>query len=171
MPDTASAPIKPDPLAVASPPSPASPSTPQASPQGLGDGTLEVGTFEFKWPGGDCWAVYRGEEKVAGSCGGGKQALQAGIYTVKGNPFAVFSPFSVVVKPNAVTTVDANGGLFESQAWAMTVGQSIGETKKLPAVAEAGTSVAGRHLHSQRQSVRHIHVVQRCREAECRNQR
>ena len=50
--------------------------------------------FEFKWLGGDCWDIYRGEEKITYGCGTGKQALQAGRYTVKPSSAAVFRPFA-----------------------------------------------------------------------------
>jgi hypothetical protein len=104
------------------------PPEPQATSSGSSDG-FGVGTFEFKWPGGDCWDVYRGQDKVVSGCGTGKQALQAGNYTVKplGNS-RVFLPFSVAVKPNLVSTADAMGGIFEfkwpgSDCWDVYRGQ------------------------------------------------
>jgi hypothetical protein len=63
------------------------------------------GVFEFKWPGGDCWEIYRGEEKVTSSCGSGKQALQAGTYVVKPSSSAVFEPFKVQVAKGQTATV------------------------------------------------------------------
>jgi len=71
------------------------------------------GIFEFKWPGGDCWKVYRGDIVATGSCGSGRHALQAGTYLVKPSSSAVFAPFSVSVKPGATTSTDAMGGLFQ----------------------------------------------------------
>ena len=68
------------------------------------------GVFEFKWPGGDCWEIYRGAEKATYGCGTGKQALQPGRYTIKGN--SVFLPFTVDIKPGVITTA-AKGGVFE----------------------------------------------------------
>jgi TIR domain len=74
---------------------------------------LEAGVFDFTWPGMDCWEIDRGEAKVAGSCGGGKQALQAGTYTVKPSTSGVFLPFKIAVKPNTVTSADAMGGMLD----------------------------------------------------------
>ena len=68
------------------------------------------GVFEFKWPGGDCWDIYRGDQKVTYGCGTGKQALQAGAYTIK-TANSVFLPFEVAVKTGSTTTV-AKGGVF-----------------------------------------------------------
>jgi hypothetical protein len=55
------------------------------------------GVLEFTWPGSDCWEVYRDERRVSSSCGAGKQALQAGIYTVKARSSLVFEPFEVTI--------------------------------------------------------------------------
>ncbi|MGH9666864.1 MAG: toll/interleukin-1 receptor domain-containing protein, partial [Bryobacteraceae bacterium] len=55
------------------------------------------GMLDFRWPGGDCWEIDRGEAKAAQSCGSGKQALQAGTYTVKPMGSGVFLPFQVAV--------------------------------------------------------------------------
>jgi hypothetical protein len=74
---------------------------------------LKAGVFDFRWPGMDCWEIYRGEAKVAGSCGGGQQALQAGSYTVKPSTSGVFKPFQIAVKPNTVTSADAMGGVLD----------------------------------------------------------
>jgi hypothetical protein len=72
-----------------------------------------AGTFEFKWPGGDCWEIYRGQEKAAGGCGSSKRALQAGTYTVKPSSSGVFLPFTVTVKKGALSSEDAMAGIFE----------------------------------------------------------
>ena len=114
-----------------SPTEPASPAPQpeqQAGPNDRSEAGFNSGTFEFKWPGGDCWAIYRGEEKASSSCGGGKQALQAGTYTVKPSHNAVFIPFSIVIKPNSVTSADAMGGVFEfkwpgGDCWAIYRGE------------------------------------------------
>jgi hypothetical protein len=71
------------------------------------------GVFEFKWAGGDCWNIYRGETKVTYGCGPGKQALEAGSYTIK-IANEVFTPFDITVKTGE-TTVIAKGGLFKFQ--------------------------------------------------------
>ena len=63
------------------------------------------GIFEFKWPGGDCWNIYRGEEKVSHGCGSDKQALQAGTYTVKPSRSRVFEPFKIQVTKGETVTV------------------------------------------------------------------
>ena len=59
------------------------------------------GVFEFKWPGGDCWDIYRGDDKVTYGCGAGKQALEAGRYTIKASGGAVFQPFTITVRDGA----------------------------------------------------------------------
>src|SRR5262249_49327914 len=87
------------------------------------------GILDFKWPGSDCWQIERGEVNVAGTCGGGKQALQAGTYTVKPANSGVFLPFQIVVKPNAVTSADAMGGILDfkwpgSDCWEIDRGQA-----------------------------------------------
>lgn len=87
------------------PTSPASQPEPQATPRDPREGGFKSGIFEFKWPGGDCWEIYRGEEKVSSSCGGGKQALQAGTYTVKPSSSAVFEPFKIQVAKGETVTV------------------------------------------------------------------
>ena len=74
---------------------------------------LEAGVFDFTWPGMDCWEIDRGDAKVAGTCGGGKQALQAGTYTVRPSTSGVFLPFQIAVKPNTVTSADAMGGMLD----------------------------------------------------------
>jgi VWFA-related protein len=63
-----------------------------------------IGTFEFKWPGGDCWQVLRGDGKVASHCGSSKQALQAGTYTVKPRHKPIFEPFNVTIENGVKTT-------------------------------------------------------------------
>jgi hypothetical protein len=67
--------------------------------------TIQMGgTFDFQWPGRDCWRVFRGETETAYSCGGAKKALQSGTYTVKadGN---VFEPFTITIEDGGTTTV------------------------------------------------------------------
>jgi hypothetical protein len=90
---------------------------------------LEAGVFEFTWPGNDCWEIDRGEAKVMGTCGGGKQALQAGTYTVKPTSSGVFTPFQIAVKPNAVTSASAMGGMLDfkwpgNDCWEIDIGQA-----------------------------------------------
>jgi hypothetical protein len=75
-------------------------------------GATGAGTLDFRWPGNDCWQVYRGDQVVAGSCGAGKQALQAGKYTVKGQFGAPFVPFETTIGAGATTAV-AIGGIFD----------------------------------------------------------
>jgi hypothetical protein len=66
---------------------------------------LQAGVFDFTWPGTDCWEIDRGEAKVAGTCGGGKQALQAGTYTVRPISSAAFKPFKVSVRSGQTVTI------------------------------------------------------------------
>src|SRR5918999_1180825 len=110
------------------PTSPAPHPEPQAMPRDRSEAGFKSGTFKFKWPGNDCWAIYRGEEKVSNRCGSDKQALQAGTYTVKPSRSAVFMPFSIVVKPDSVISADAMGGIFEfkwpgNDCWAIYRGE------------------------------------------------
>lgn len=88
-------------------------SDPRPVPPDVTDVGFKAGVFEFKWPGGDRWSIYRGEEKIADHYGSDKQALQSGTYTVKASGPPVFLPFNVTVKPNLVTRTDADGGVFE----------------------------------------------------------
>jgi hypothetical protein len=59
------------------------------------------GVFEFAWPGGDCWDIFRGAERVTNHCGANKQALSAGRYTIKGQFAQVFEPFEITVVDGA----------------------------------------------------------------------
>jgi hypothetical protein len=63
-----------------------------------------AGKLDFRWPGDDCWSVFRGEEKAVGSCGSHVQALQAGTYTVKPASSPVFKPFNIRVKRGETVT-------------------------------------------------------------------
>ena len=108
---------------------------PQSPPLSAAPRAVEApfgaGVFEFTWPGNDCWDIYRAQERVAGPlCGSGKQALQAGPYTVKPYNSSVFVPFSILVQPNAVTSADAKGGTLDFK-WPRTDCWDIyrGETK------------------------------------------
>jgi TIR domain-containing protein len=69
------------------------------------------GVLDFRWPGNDCWDIFRGEEYVIHQCGAQKQALIAGSYTVKGKYAPVFLPFRIDIKNGSSTRVDA-GGVF-----------------------------------------------------------
>ncbi len=55
---------------------------------------VAAGTFDFNWPGSDCWTIHRGEERVASGCGPARQALQQGRYVVKTSSNA-FEPFEI----------------------------------------------------------------------------
>jgi hypothetical protein len=67
------------------------------------------GTFIFKWPGGDCWDIFRGSEEVTHHCGSNKQALEAGHYTIKPKAVAAFAPFEIDIKNGAPTQVQKGG--------------------------------------------------------------
>jgi len=67
------------------------------------------GTLVFKWPGDDCWDIFRGAELVTHQCGSNKQALEAGTYTIKGKYAQVFAPFEVNIKTGAATQVQKGG--------------------------------------------------------------
>ena len=69
------------------------------------------GTFLFNWPGGDCWDIFREAELVTHQCGSSQQALEAGVYTIKGKYAPVFSPFQVTIKNGAPTRIE-KGGIF-----------------------------------------------------------
>jgi hypothetical protein len=69
------------------------------------------GVLDFKWPGDDCWDIFRGDERVTHKCGANTQALAAGEYTVKGKYAPVFLPFAVEIKNGSSTRIDA-GGVF-----------------------------------------------------------
>ena len=69
------------------------------------------GTFIFKWPGGDCWDIFRGAQLVTHHCGDNQQALEAGAYTIKAKYAPVFTPFEVNIKNGASTPIE-KGGVF-----------------------------------------------------------
>jgi hypothetical protein len=73
---------------------------------------LAASGLEFKWPGADCWDIFRGERLVTYKCGANQQALEAGTYTIKGKFAAVFMPFDVVIKAGSSTRIEM-GGIFE----------------------------------------------------------
>jgi hypothetical protein len=62
------------------------------------------GILQFNWPGTDCWKAYRGDVVATSSCGGGKHALQEGVYVVKPSSSAVFEPFAVRVLRGQTTS-------------------------------------------------------------------
>jgi hypothetical protein len=59
------------------------------------------GLFTFKWPGDDCWDIFRGAELVTYQCGAKTQALGAGTYTIKGKHGPVFEPFNIKIVDGA----------------------------------------------------------------------
>ena len=72
-------------------------------------GGFAASALEFKWPGGDCWDILRGERLVTYHCGAGKQALAAGTYTIKAKFAPVFTPFQVSIKSGAATRIEKGG--------------------------------------------------------------
>jgi len=68
-------------------------------------GGIAFGTFEFNWPGGDLWDIYRGEQFVALHSGHDRQALQAGTYTIKPRGNAAFLPFDIQIRDGGTTKV------------------------------------------------------------------
>ena len=70
------------------------------------------GVFEFRWPGSDCWNIYRAEQEVAFGCGRGTQALAPGTYSIRPRSAAPFLPFDVSIKAGVTTSVEL-GGLFD----------------------------------------------------------
>jgi hypothetical protein len=82
-------------------------------PGGTIGADADAGTFEFNWPGTDCWTIYRGDVEAKRGCGGGTHALQAGTYLLKPSSSAVFVPFSVAVKSGTKTSADGLGGVFQ----------------------------------------------------------
>jgi len=86
-------------------------SEPTPKPKAAGNASFESGVFEFKWPGGDCWAIYRADKRVSSHCGSARQALQAGSYTIKPSK-PVFHPFDVSITNSAAVKVE-KGGTFQ----------------------------------------------------------
>ncbi|MDP8254665.1 MAG: hypothetical protein P9M14_02855 [Candidatus Alcyoniella australis] len=70
------------------------------------------GVFVYNWAGGDCWDIYRGSQFVDYDCGKGKQALEAGIYTIKPKHHPYFTPFTVTIRDGYENTV-TKGGVLE----------------------------------------------------------
>jgi hypothetical protein len=64
---------------------------------------------EFRWPGSDCWNVYRGNQEVSFTCGHGKQALTPGTYSIRPRSAPTFPPFDVSIEAGFTTTVDFGG--------------------------------------------------------------
>jgi hypothetical protein len=85
---------------------------PKVSTGSASAGGIAIGTFEFPWPGGDLWDIYRGEKLVATRMGSAEQALQAGTYTIKPHSDNVFAPFDISIKSGATTKIEI-GGIFE----------------------------------------------------------
>lgn len=75
-------------------------------------GSLQAGSLDFRWPGGDCWRIYRGEQQAGSHCGAAKLALQTGRYQVRAMN-AVFEPVEVEIRPNQATVVAVDAGRFE----------------------------------------------------------
>ena len=80
--------------------------------------------FVFKWPGGDCWDIFRGAQLVTHQCGANEQALEAGAYTIKGKFAPVFTPFQVEIKNGASTRIEKEEPLF-STGRVVTAGTSF----------------------------------------------
>jgi hypothetical protein len=70
------------------------------------------GKIVFNWPGGDCWDIFREADLVTHQCGSNQQALEAGVYTIKGKYAPVFIPFQVNIKTGAETRVEKGGVFF-----------------------------------------------------------
>ena len=88
------------------------PTEPKSTPSDATGGGTAFGSLEFLWPGGDFWQIYRGEQLVTEHMGSGKQALQAGTYTIKATNGPVFSPFEVSIKSGSTTKIET-GGILE----------------------------------------------------------
>jgi hypothetical protein len=71
------------------------------------------GTFQFDWPGSDCWTVLRGSAVATTGCGAGKRVLQAGTYRVKPSSSLVFVPFDLSVRRGETTRSDATAGVLD----------------------------------------------------------
>jgi hypothetical protein len=69
------------------------------------------GVVDFRWPGDDCWDVFRGAQLVTSKCGANQQALEAGTYTIKGKFAPVFAPFQVNIKSGSSNRIE-KGGIF-----------------------------------------------------------
>ena len=102
--------VTPEPSTATGVPSAGAPQTsePQAAPA-ASNGGFSASAIEFKWPGGDCWDIFRGEQLVTYQCGTNKQALAAGTYTIKAKFAPVFTPFQVTIKSGAATLIEKGG--------------------------------------------------------------
>ncbi len=89
-----------------------SPPALKPKPKEGGDAPFAMGVLEFKWPGGDCWDIFRREKFVVYHCGTSQQTLQAGTYTIKPKHKAVFRPFEVSIKGASKIAIE-KGGIFE----------------------------------------------------------
>ena len=76
------------------------------TPGGTPAGGIGFGTFDFDWPGGDFWDIYRGEQLVVSNLRGhATQALQAGTYTIKPKFNAAFLLFDIQITDGKTTKV------------------------------------------------------------------
>ena len=64
-----------------------------------------AGVLDFRWPGRDCWKVYRGETQVASGCGPGRQARQAGSYRIEPSSSRAFEPVTFELQRGGTTAV------------------------------------------------------------------
>ena len=86
------------------------------------------GVIDFRWPGDDCWDMFRGEEPVTFQCGAKRQALGPGSYTIKGRHAPVFLPFLVEIKSGS-TTRERRVGCLPITGRATTAGTFCVETR------------------------------------------
>jgi hypothetical protein len=110
------------------------------------------GVIDFRWPGNDCWEVFRGDEPVIYQCGAKSQALGPGSYTIKGRHAPVFLPFPVEIKNGSTTRIEA-GGVFAynwtgNDCWDILRGDEIVTYQcgaKKQALGAGTYTIRGRH--------------------------
>ena len=111
LPTPTASPTQPETTGPTSTPITPAPPTPDATPTAI---PTPEGVFEFQWPGGDCWDIFKGDQFVHFVCGPGRHALEAGTYNIRPRHAPVFEPFNISIQRGSVTTVN-KGGVFEFQ--------------------------------------------------------
>ncbi len=70
------------------------------------------GTFDFQWPGNECWSVYRKNETIGDGCGSAQLILTPGTYRIE-TMQNVFAPFDIAIEAGKTATVKKATGQLE----------------------------------------------------------
>lgn len=70
------------------------------------------GTFDFQWPGDECWSVYRRNESIGDGCGSVQLVLTPGTYRVE-TMQNVFAPFEIAIEAGKTLSIKKTVGNIE----------------------------------------------------------